>query len=399
MPRKNYEGPALLGLGLRPFFLAALWFAMLVMPFWWLIWRGIVDLGGPFQPIDWHVHEMVFGYGGAVIAGFLFTAVPNWTGRMPKQGTPLALLAMLWLVGRFAVAGLLPLGGGMVAVVDCGYLTAVGFVFLVEIVAGRNWRNLKVVVPLGLLLVSNVIFHVEVLTNGSAHVGGRLGLAVVIFLITLIGGRIVPSFTRNWLAARGEPRLPAPFSRFDSAALAIGAVALLSWAYIQQGWFPAILLALSGVLHTFRLARWCSARTWPSPLLLMLHVAYAFVPAGMLVAAGGATGLVPEAPGLHLLGIGAIGGMTLAVMIRATRGHTGRDLVAGRPLTLAFFLLVAAALVRAVLGFETLAGIDGVTLAAGFWTAAFGIAAFRMTPWLVSKKAGRRAASRRAAGH
>ncbi len=397
MPRNTFQGPALLSLGLRPFFLAALWFGLAVIPLWWLIWRGGVVLDGPFRPTDWHVHEMIFGYGSAVIAGFLFTAIPNWTGRMPKQGWPLAALALLWLSGRGAVAGILPLGPVSAAIVDCAFLAAVGTVFLVEIAAGRNWRNLKVVVPLGLLLASNVIFHAEALIRGSVEVGARFGLAVVIFLITLIGGRIIPSFTRNWMAARGVTPLPSPFGRFDGASLAAGAVALAFWALGGQRLPVAVALSLAGVLHAIRLARWRGAATWRSPLLLMLHVAYAFVPLGLLAAAGSAAGLVSEAAGMHLLGAGAMGGMTLAVMVRATLGHTGRDLVAGVDLTLAFGLLIAAALVRALVGLRTIAGFDGITLAAILWTAAIAIAAARLTPWLAGPKAGRKPASTRTA--
>ncbi len=390
MTKVQYDGPSILSLGLRPFFLAALIFGLVVVPLWWLTWRGQILLKGPFVPVDWHVHEMIFGYGAAVIAGFLFTAVPNWTGRMPKQGWPLVLLAVTWLAGRLAVAGILPLPAMAVAVLDCSFLLMVGVIFLIEVVAGRNWRNMKVVVPLGLLLAANGTFHGEVMSTGTANVAGRLGLAVIIFLITLIGGRIVPSFTRNWLAAHNAEHLPASFSRLDTVTLAIGALALALWAIYETGAVVACLLVPAGVLNLFRLARWRGWSAWRSPLLLMLHIAFAFVPLGMIAAAAGAATVISTAAGLHLLGIGAMGGMTLAVMIRATRGHTGRDLTAGPALTLAFGLVVAAALARAVIGHGNLAGVDGITLAAVLWTAAYGIASVRLGPWLIGQKSGRR---------
>jgi len=396
MTKAQHDGPAILSLGLRPFFLVALVFGFVVVPLWWLVWQGKATLGGPFAPVDWHVHEMIFGYGAAVIAGFLFTAVPNWTGRMPKQGWPLFLLAATWLAGRLAVVGALPLSPVAVAVLDCAFLALVGVVFLIEVMAGRNWRNLKVVVPLGLLLAANGAYHGEVMSTGNAEVAGRLGLAVIIFLITLIGGRIVPSFTRNWLAARNAAHLPASFSRLDATTLIAGVLALAFWAFYETGIAVACLLAIAGVLNLARLARWRGWSTWRSPLVLMLHVAFAFVPLGMIAAAGGAADIIAPAAGLHLLGIGAMGGMTLAVMIRATRGHTGRDLMAGPALTLAFGLLVAAALVRAVIGHGDLAGVDGITLATALWTAAYAIAAVRLVPWLIGQKAGRRVLKRSA---
>ncbi|MHA3980104.1 NnrS family protein [Halovulum sp. GXIMD14794] len=395
MPRPSYQGPAVFSLGFRPFFLVAVGFGGLIVPLWWLVWRGDVIIDGPFAPVDWHVHEMIFGYGAAVVAGFLFTAVPNWTGRMPKQGWPLAFLALLWIAGRVVVAGVPSLNPVAVAGVDCAFLLVIAGVFLTEILAGRNWRNLKVLAPLFLLLCANVSFHAEALATGAVTIGSRLGLAAMVLLIMLIGGRIVPSFTRNWLAECKVTRLPLPFGRFDAIALGTGAVALAGWSLIGPSMAVAVLLALAGFLHVLRLARWRGGATWRNPLLLMLHVAYAFVPLGLLAAAAGSAGVIPDAAGLHLLGIGAIAGMTLAVMMRATLGHTGRDLTAGPALTAAFFLVMAAALTRVLLAHGAVAGIDGITLAALLWTIGYAIALWRMLPWLVGEKVGLKKPARR----
>lgn len=377
--RTSYDGPALFSYGFRPFFLAATLFALGVIPLWFLFWHGEVVLGGPFQPVDWHVHEMLFGYAGAVIGGFLFTAIPNWTGRMPTRGWPLMALAALWLAGRLAVAGVLGLPPLVVMVVDCAFLLAIAAMAGVEIAVGRNWRNLMVVVPVLLLTAANLTFHLEA-TTGAADVGRRLGLAVIVFLITLIGGRIIPSFTRNWLAQRRAARLPAPFGRFDGLCLGAGALGLLAWTVRPEAHGTALFLALAGVLHLVRLSRWRGWATWRSPLLLMLHVAYLFVPLGLLATAAAAARLALPAAGAHLLGIGAIGGMTVAVMMRATRGHTGRSLVAGPGLTAAFMLVVASALMRAAA--DSLPGIDGIAVSAVLWTLGFGTLAVRLAPWL-----------------
>lgn len=388
--RPAYSGPALFSYGFRPFFLAAALFGLGVVPVWLLVWRGEVALPGRFGPVDWHVHEMIFGYAAAVLAGFLFTAIPNWTGRMPTRGWPLICLLALWLGGRLAVAGVLPLGPIWLAVTDCAFLLAIGAMAATEIVAGRNWRNLKVVIPLALLFVANVVFHAEAALSGSADVGRRLGLAVLVFLVTLIGGRIIPSFTRNWLAKRGAQAMPATFGRFDVVCILTGGLALLSWSVAPSALASAVLLTLAGGLHALRLARWRGYATLRSPLLLMLHVAYAFVPAGILTTALAPLGLAVPALGLHLLGVGAIGGMTVAVMMRATRGHTGRSLEAGPTLTLAFWLVVAAALVRGLLPTATLGGLDGIALAALLWTAGFALFTLRLVPWLVGPNPARR---------
>jgi uncharacterized protein involved in response to NO len=311
---------------------------------------------------------------------------------MPARGWPLASLAVLWLAGRLAVAGAPPLPPPAVMSIDCAFLLAVVAMAAREIAAGRNWRNLMVVAPAALFLAANLTFHLEAMRTGGADVGRRLGLAVVIFLITLIGGRIIPSFTRNWLTQRSA-RLPVASDRFD--ALAAGALALLAWTARPEALPTALLLALAGLLHLARLARWRGPATWRSPLLLMLHGAYLFIPLGLLATAAGALGLIPTAAGAHLLGIGAMGGMTVAVMMRATRGHTGRSLVAGPWLTAAFALVAAAAVVRsAAPDLAFLPGLDGVTLSAALWTAGFAILAAHLAPWLLRPNPARRAPSR-----
>jgi len=239
------------------------------------------------------------------------------------------------------------------------------------------------------LWASNILFHAEAMTMGVADTGRRLGIALLIFLVMLIGGRVVPSFTRNWLNKQGAARMPVPFNRFDAACLAAGAVALLAWAVAPYAGATGALLWLAAGLHGARLLRWRGAATWRSPLLVMLHLAYAFVPLGLFAAGLGALGLAGPQAGAHLLGIGAIGGMTVAVMMRATLGHTGRPLVAGRALAGAFALVVLAAAVR-LMGHW----LDAVALAAALWTAGFFLLAVRLAPWLAMPRAGARQPNR-----
>ncbi|UWQ78557.1 NnrS family protein [Leisingera sp. S132] len=386
--RTDYTGPVLFSFGFRPFFLGACLCALLSIPAWLLIWRGDLEYSGPFLATDWHIHEMIFGYGAAVVAGFLFTAVPNWTGRMPARGLPLALLSGLWLLGRLAAAGWLGLPPLGVMAVDCAFLAAVVAMIAREIIAGENWRNLKVLVPVTLLGVANACFHIEAMTEGPADVSRRLGIAVLIFLIMLIGGRIIPSFTRNWLARHGATKMPATFSKFDAVSLVFGAAALLAWTVAPWAAVSGALLLAAGLLHAVRLVRWRSLATLPDPLLLMLHLAYALVPAGLIAAGGVPFGLLEPAVAAHILGIGAIGGMTLAVMMRATMGHSGRPLVAGPALTGAFMLLLGAAAARVAGSTELTAGLDGITLSAIFWTAGFALMVLKAGPWLVTRRLG-----------
>lgn len=374
-----YAGSALFSHGFRPLFLVAGGFAALVVPLWMVVWSGGVVLGGPFSAPDWHIHELLFGYTSAVISGFLFTAIPNWTRRMPTRGWPLMVLTALWLTGRLAVAGGVALGPVAVMLVDCAFLLAIGAMVTVEIVAGRNWGNLKVVVPVLLYMAANVIFHIEAMVAGSADAGRRLGFAMVVTLILLIGGRIIPSFTRNWLVRRSsEPgALPSPFGHLDTVSVGVTLVALLVWVIWPISWPSGVLLVLAGVGQGVRMARWRGWRVWPSPLALMLHVAFGFVPAGLVALGFASIGVWSAAAGFHLLGIGGFGGMTLAVMMRASLGHTGRALQAGSALTLAFSGVALAAVVRVAIPLP-----GGLWIATALWSVGFGIFVWRFAPVL-----------------
>ena len=385
--RSPYDGPALFSYGFRPLFLMAGVFAALAVPLWMLIWSGEVVLKGPFSVLDWHIHEMLFGYTSAVIAGFLFTAIPNWTGRMPTRGWPLMVLTALWLAGRLALAGAPGLGPIAVMVIDSAFLVAIGTMVTVEIVAGRNWSNLKVVAPVLLYLAANVTFHLEVMAAGTADYGRRLGFAVVVMLILLIGGRIIPSFTRNWLAKQSpDPGpLPVPFGRLDAVSLGVAVLALMVWVIWPISPLTGGLLVLAGLGQGARMLRWRGWRVWSSPLVLMLHLAFGFIPAGLVALGLAALDVWPAATGFHLLGIGGFGGMTLAVMMRASLGHTGRALQAGADLTLAFACVALAALVRVAAPLPL-----GLWIAAALWTAGFGLFIWRFAPVLTRPNPARR---------
>ncbi len=372
---RAWQGPAILSFGFRPFFASAgLWagFAMLI---WLAMLAGWLNLPTAFDPASWHAHEFLFGYLGAVSAGFLLTAVPNWTGRLPIVGWPLGGLAALWLVGRAAVmvsAFLPPL---LVALADLSFpLLLVAFLAR-EIIAGRNWRNLGVLAMLGALTLGNALFHWQA-ARGEYAAGGiglRLGLATGVLMITVIGGRIVPSFTRNWLARAGRSERPVSSGRFDRLVIILTVVSLLDWVLFPDWRGTGLALIVVGVLQLIRLARWSGQYTLAEPLVWVLHVGYGFVPLGALVL--GIATVWPDTPILvgsqHLWMAGAIGVMTIAVMTRATLGHTGQTLSAGPGTTALYLVLIASVLIRAgaalVPGSELwLSGLGG-----GLWVAAF----------------------------
>ncbi|MGH9582778.1 MAG: NnrS family protein [Bryobacteraceae bacterium] len=230
IPRlKAYSGPALLSYGFRPFFLLGAFYAGLGVLIWLPLFFGDVRIPTAFSPLDWHIHEMLYGYLPAVITGFLLTAIPNWTGRLPLQGGPLAILVAVWMAGRIAVSISVYIGPLATAVIDVSFLLMIAAAAAREIVAGRNWRNLPPVVIVLVFFAGNVIFHVEDYETGTAELGTRLGIAAAVTLISLMGGRVIPSFTRNWLARENPGRLPVPFGRFDIAVLAITLLALGLW--------------------------------------------------------------------------------------------------------------------------------------------------------------------------
>ncbi|MGZ5874009.1 MAG: NnrS family protein [Bradyrhizobium sp.] len=370
-PRRTYDGLPLFSYGFRPFFLLGSIYAGLAILVWLPVFHGEITLTSTFAPRDWHVHEMLFGYLPAVITGFLFTAIPNWTGRLPLQGRPLMGLVAVWLAGRVCVTFSAHTGWLVAMLVDTAFLLLVAAAATREILAGRNWRNMNVVILLLLLLAGNVAFHLEAHLEGAADISIRLGIAVVVLLITLIGGRIVPSFTRNWLVRENPGRLPVPFGRFDIVAVAVGALALSSWVVSPIGGLAGSALVLAGLLHLVRLGRWAGDRTGRERLLLILHVGYAFVPIGFLLNAASAFGLVPPGAGLHAWMVGAAGTMTLAVMSRATLGHTGQPLTASVATQAIYAAIVVAALSRICAVVDPVHSEPLLHLAAFSWAAAF----------------------------
>ncbi|WP_035648061.1 NnrS family protein [Bradyrhizobium sp. ORS 285] len=383
---RNYQGWTVLANGFRPFFLLGAIQAALAILVWLPAYYGELKLGSAFAPRDWHVHEMLYGYLPAIVTGFLFTAIPNWTGRLPIRGLPLLTLVVVWLAGRLAVT-LSAFGPWWAALlIDASFLLLVVLAAAREIVAGRNWRNLPVVAAVGVLLAGNVAFHVEAHLQGAADYAIRIGVAVIVLLLALIGGRITPSFTRNWLVKHNPGRLPAPFGRFDMIVVLLSAVSLLGWIVAPDNAATGVALVVAGVLHAVRLARWAGDRTLRERLLVILHVGYAFVPIGFLLNAAASVGWVLPSAGLHAWMVGAAGIMTLAVMTRATLGHTGQALTASVATQAIYLGIIVAALTRVCAVLAPAHAGALLHVAAFAWVIAFAGFALAFGPLLLGLK-------------
>lgn len=364
-------GPVLLSYGFRPFFLGAGVWAVVSMSLWICALAFGQPLGGDYGAVAWHGHEMLFGFGSAVLAGFLMTAIPNWTGRMPLSGPPLAVLAGVWLAGRVAMLATPWIGVGLAVAIDSAFLPLLVAVCARELVAGKKWKDMKVLVAIGAVGLANIFYHVEVVTSGAASGAARAALAGYVLLVMIIGGRIVPSFTRNWLALHGETRLPVPFGPRDGVAIVAALAMLLVWVVAPEG-LPAAVACVGGFgIVAWRLSRWRGMATRGEPLLLVLHVAFGCIALGFLGLAAGAMGWLPPAGAMHLMMVGGIAGMMLAVMTRAIRGHSGHALTASRMTVAAYACLYGAAFARPA------ADLFGqpvlLDLAGGLWIGAFGL--------------------------
>lgn len=372
MARRQYDGPAFLSHGFRPFFLMAGLAGFLLVPGWlYLFFHGGLLPSG-IDALDWHIHEMVFGYLSAVITGFLLTAIPNWTGRLPISGMPLVCLVLLWLLGRALM--LVPVPDMVRAVGDSLFLIIMALVSAREVKAGKNWRNVPVCLLVGLFAIGNITFHGERLGVFDSDVAVRAALSVISVLIALIGGRIVPSFTTNWLIKAEATARPAPFNSFDKAVLALTVLALVFWSAAPDGVLTGALLMLAGALQFARLVRWKGWVPWRNALVLVLHLAYLWLPVGLVLLGLSITMpdivAVPSA-GIHALTAGLMGMMTVAVMTRATLGHTGRDLAAGAVGFWLYSVLFAAAAIRVVASLVQDFYTDGIMISGGLWSIGF----------------------------
>lgn len=383
--------PAFLRGGFRPFFFGGALWAVVALCVWLLALAGRLEIPSTFDALSWHRHEMLFGFVGAVIAGFLLTAIPNWTGRLPIAGPPLAGLFGLWLAGRLAVLLSGTVGAAVAAAIDVGFYVVLAAVAAREVIQANN-RNAPIVGLVVLFGIANGLDHVA--AAGSSFIDPalpwRLAMALVTLMISLIGGRIVPSFTRNWLAKRGSTHgLPGQPSPFDLGVIGLTAFAFLAWLAAPPGWLPGSLLALAAATQAIRLARWKGWRAVRDPLVLILHVGYMWVPIGLALLAASQLGApVPQSAAVHALTAGAMGTMILAVMTRASLGHTGRELRAGPTTTVIYLLVTVGAALRVAAPLNLFDYRIGLEAAGALWIGSFVLFLFNYGPILFKPRLG-----------
>ena len=330
---------------------------------------------------------MLYGYLAAVIAGFVLTAVPNWTGRLPVMGWRLAALFSLWLAGRGAL--LLAPGAYSAAIIDAAFLIVMDIIVWREVLTGKNWRNVPVCVLLGMLAIGNVFWHVDILSGGSGNFGLRWGLSVVAILLALIGGRVTPSFTRNWLAKTNRKTIEATVTTLDKAAIAAALLSMSAWLFAPAHSGAGALLIGAGLIHLIRLARWAGWRTFSEPLVTILHIGYLWLALALLLLGVSAINplLVSQSTALHALTAGAAGVMTLAVMTRATRGHTARALSADHATVIIYMLVNLGAAIRLIAPYFPQYYAYLIMAAGAVWGLAFLTFAIVYGRYLVSPRA------------
>ena len=385
--RRTYSGLAVFANGFRPFFLFGAFYAGCALPVWLAMLLGGFELPGVITGVDWHIHEMIFGYLAAVIAGFILTAIPNWTGRLPVMGVPLALIFLVWVAGRISVATVPSANAAMV--IDCAFLILFAGLIWREVLAGRNWRNAPVCALVTLFALANILFHLGLRFEEFAGYGPRLALGATGVLIGLIGGRVTPSFTRNWMAKLNLDPFPEPFGRFDQATLLCALGAMAAWVLAPDSPVTGLALLVAGALHFARLLRWRGGKTLGEPIVVILHVGYGWLAIAFLAmgAAILAPSLIDPSVALHALTAGAIGTMTLAIMTRASLGHTGHTIKA-TPVTVAIYALVSAgALLRVSATMWPVSYDTAMALGGSVWALAFLLFSLAYAPILLRRRA------------
>ncbi len=388
--KKEQKIPPLLRLGFRPFFLGGALFSVIAILLWLFMYKGAVTFspfGGGYW---WHIHEMLFGFGAAIIAGFLLTAVQNWTGSIGAQGNTLLILILLWVAGRIVVLWPDLLGNNLTSLVDLTFLPAVAYVLGKPIIAVKQYRNLFFIPLLLLFTIINGEMHGAIYypQTFSLTFASYSGVMLVTFLMSVMAGRVAPMFTAN--GTKTQKVTPLPWlDNITNGSLALAMLSLVLQPVVGfSAVFLGTLLIIAGICQTTRWLRWKPWITLGVPLLWSIHISIKFICFGLIVL--GLSYLIPEIPSnhaWHLLTIGGMGGLILAMISRVSLGHTGRPLTPPRTMILAFALINLAALIRVFgpwgLPEKTLLFID---ISGGFWVMAFIIFILNYGPMLMSAR-------------
>ncbi|MDH5711721.1 MAG: NnrS family protein [Gammaproteobacteria bacterium] len=380
----------ILRLAFRPLFLGGTFFSVIAISWWLYYWLKPFDWSPHGGPVWWHAHEMLFGFGAAIVGGFLLTAVANWTGVIGIRGKPLAVLALSWLLGRVLLAFGSGLPGWLIMTVDVIYPVLAAIAMAYPVIKVKQWRNLMFVPILLVLALLNMASHWGVISDQPQLAIQSLHGTIMLFalIIAIIGGRVVASFTSN---ATGCKRA-VPIRWLETASI-VSIIVMLLMAFYGFTSIPWLLLTLvasvAAIANGWRFLRWGYQYSWSDPLLWSLHLAYAFIPLGFIALALYGAGLMDNlSAALHCITVGAIGGMILAMISRVTLGHTGRPLTPPKLMSLAYALILISAIVRVILpGWLPDLAQLGIALAGVLWLGAYGIFLFFYAPMLVTTRA------------
>lgn len=387
---KEQQITPLFRLGFRPFFLAGALFSVIAIVLWLLMYRGTVSfmpLGGGYW---WHIHEMIFGFGCAIIAGFLLTAVQNWTGLPGVRGKVLAGLFFLWLAGRIGLLFPDVLGSSLTTFIDLAFLPCVAYILGKPIVAIKQYRNLFFVPLLTIFTIANAEMHASIYypETVSTQYAGYAGVMLVTLLISVMAGRVAPMFTAN--GTKTTKATPLPWlDKLTNGSLALVTILLLLHPVIgMNNFYIGVILILAGIFQAIRWLRWRPWITLGVPLLWSLHFSIKAMAFGLTLL--GLSYLIPEIPSSHvwhLITVGGIGGVILAMISRVSLGHTGRMLQPPKLMSLAFAAMVVASIVRSFgpWGFpeKTMMFID---ISGFFWILAFTLFVFFYGPMLLKPR-------------
>lgn len=382
----SFKTSVLLGMAFRPFFLMNGLFAILVICVWVMTLHGI----GPLllTPL-WHSHEMLMGFVMAAVAGFSLTAVATWTGRPALQGAPLAWLLMSWLVGRVVMLLSSWLPVNVVLVVDTIFPALLCVLLAREIIAARNKRNYPLVAIIGVITLLNVLYHLgsHQWLAGAERLAIYLLIHTILLLVVIIAGRIVPTFTANWLRNQGIDQLPVNSTWVNRTAISLTVVVGLGAGFAPMHPLTGVLAFAAVLIHGFRLGRWKGIATTSNPLLFVLHVAYAWIPSGYFLLACSSFGwFFSPTAALHALTMGAVGSMILAVTTRVALGHTGRPLQAARATVVAYWVFTVAVLIRVLGPLADDNYLSIIDLSAVGWIIAFAIFSWVYWPILTGPR-------------
>lgn len=371
---------ALFRLGFRPFFLFASVFSVFALIVWGGFLSGINVLPNTLNPLWWHGHEMIFGFTCAVVAGFLLTAVQNWTGRPGVKGLALLGLFCVWLLPRILLFAPFGIPFTLIMVLDLLFLPLTVTLLAISVIQVRQWRNFVFIPILSLLTLLNAASYYGLLTQKFEWINNGLygAILVISIIVALLGGRVIPFFTERATQWQRESSLPwLEWLSFTSL------LALTMSLFLQHELSIRVIAGLAGLVLLLRWNRWGWRASWGVPLLWSLHLSYLCIPIGLALIAAG----LPLSVGMHAITVGGLGGMILAMMSRVSLGHTGRQLKPPRPVVLGFALILIATLLRVFAGILTQWSSEFLLGAISGWILAFGCFCYCYGPMLCQPRA------------